>query len=270
MMLPVFVLYMILDQRNFAIHMVVALGIVVLVTSAIGITMLLIGLFFMIPAVVLGEMYKRQFPTHVAVLTMILTIIVQLLLGLTVASLFGFNLGIEIERIMQESYAIINELVPGFASQQLIDEQIRLMVQLIPSYIMIIAVYYALISHWLGRKLLRRFGIDIAALPPLRTWQLPKSLVWIYVALLILSFFTSQEDSSMFTMIFYNLFPILMIAFCVQAVSFLFFVAHYKGWNRLLPIVGIIVCLYATALMSLVGVLDIVFDLRKRIQGNRS
>lgn len=70
----------------------------------------------------------------------------------------------------------------------------------------------------------------------------------------------------MFTMILYNIVPILTFAFCVQAVSFLFFITDVKGWNRSIPIIGIVASLFLPSLISLLGLFDIMFELRKKFQ----
>lgn len=270
MAIPIYLLYMTLEKRSFALHIGIALGVVVVLTGGAGITMLVIALFFIVPAVVMGEALQRGYPTQVAVLASILGMIVLLLLGLAIASMFGFNLATEMGQMMRDTYAILDEVMLQPISPELIDAQIQLMTQLIPTYIIMIALYYSLITHWLGRKLLRRVGYDVAALPPVRKWTLPKSVVWVYIGVLVLSLFTSESDPSIFTMIFYNLLPILTIAFCVQGVSFLFFVAHLRRWGYLLPIGGIIACFFFSTLMSLIGVFDIILDMRQRMLGNRS
>jgi uncharacterized protein YybS (DUF2232 family) len=98
--------------------------------------------------------------------------------------------------------------------------------------------------------------------------MLPKSFIWIYVIALVLEMFAKDTKSTVFTLVL-NLLPLLSTAFAIQAIAFLFFVAHAKGWNKVLPILGIVLLLVfppAFFLLSLLGVFDVAFPVRDRIK----
>ena len=67
-------------------------------------------------------------------------------------------------------------------------------------------------------------------------------------------------------MILWNLIPLLTFAFAVQAISFLFYVVHVKNWNRALPLIGIALAFVMPGIVSLLGVFDVAFDLRRRLR----
>lgn len=266
LIIPILFLYVTLERRSFIIHAAVILAIILLLTGGSG--RIFIALFFMVPAIVMGYMYKKQLPAHVVIFGTMMAIIAEILLSLTIASIAGMNLLAEAELIMRESLGMMTEVMGPQFDQAYIDGLIFTMTQMIPTYMIMFAVYYTIVTHWLGRIVLKRAGYELPGLPPVRTWRLPRSIVWLYVGLMVFNLLFNTTESSLLTMILFNLTPILTFAFCVQGVSFLFYVVHVKGWNKALPVIGIIGSLFYPTLVSLLGVFDIILDLRNRIQGN--
>lgn len=266
LILPFLFLYVTLERRAFIIHVAVTLAVIFLLTGGMG--SVLIAIFFLVPAIVMGYMYNRQYPAHIVIFTGIMTIIVEILLSFTVASMAGMNTIAEAEVYMRGNLSLMKDVMGPQFDEALIDDYIFLMTQLIPMFMIVFAVYFSLITHWLGRLTLKQAGFELPSLPPVRTWTLPKTVVWLYIGLMLINFLFDTRGSSMLTMAMLNLVFILTIAFCVQGVSFLYHVVHVKGWNKALPIVGIVVCLYNPTLFSMLGVFDIIFDLRSKIQGN--
>ena len=230
LIIPFLFLYMTLERRSFIIHVAVTLAVILLLTGGSG--SIFIALFFLVPAIVMGYLYKRQFPAHIVIFGTILAIIVEILLSLTIASLAGMSLIAEAELITRESLGVMKELMGPQFDEAYIDGLVFAMTQMIPTYMIMFAVYFTLITHWLGRIVLKRAGYELPGLPPVRTWKLPRSVVWLYVGLMVFNLLFNTNDSSMLTMILFNLMPILTFAFCVQGVSFLFYVAHIRAGTK--------------------------------------
>lgn len=265
-MIPMLILYVTLNRRSFIIHVLISLGIIILVMGSLGIPMVLISLFFMGPVIVMGYLYKNNSTAHVVIAASVITFLAEMVFIFLITALFGMNLVQEITQFIRDSYDTVPEFIRVDIPREIIEQAINTMTQMIPLYMISFAVYYTMITHWIGRKLLNHAGYTLNSLPAVKEWMLPKSLVWHYAGALILSLFIEAEAGSMFTMILYNIVPILTFAFCVQAVSFLFFITDVKGWNRSIPIIGIVASLFLPSLISLLGLFDIMFELRKKFQ----
>lgn len=271
-MVPVLVMYTKLTTKRFAIQYAVTLAIVYLLGSMItgagwvGVLLLSVSLFFLPPVIQMGNLYKKRATARAVITAGTVTLLCELLLSLVVSHLIGLNPVGKMKQYMLGSLSSLPEqvqaLVPG-------DKEVlvQLMTQMLPVYMIGFSFFYAVVSHFLARKVLVRSGESIPGFKPIREWMLPKSFVWIYLISLVMEMFVTDRHSVFFTLLL-NLMPLLSFAFVVQGIAFLFFVAYAKGWNRALPITGIVLFILfppAYLLLSLLGVFDVAFQFRDRL-----
>lgn len=228
--------------------------------------MLVICLFFLGPAIVMAIMYRREYAAHFVIAAGVIAFIAEMLFGFIVVALMGINVNEAMTAFLIESFETVPEVMRADIPDEIIDQAIFAMTQMIPLYMFSIALFYTMMTHWIGRKFMLRAGLKAEGLPPIKEWMLPKSLVWYYVGALLLSYVINADSTSVFLMILLNLLPIMLVIFCIQAVSFLFFLADLKRWNKALPIIGIFACFLFPSILSLLGVFDVMFDLRKKLQ----
>ncbi|KEQ22198.1 hypothetical protein ET33_26815 [Paenibacillus tyrfis] len=269
LMVPVLIMYVKLGTRRFLVHYVVSLAVVYFVASLLagwlGALLVSVSIFFLPPVIQMGNLYKKRAAARTVLTAGTLTLLGELLLTLVVCSMFGLNPIGSIKRSMMDSVQTLPAQVQGLMAIDM-DTLVQLMVQMLPLYMIGFSLFYVVISHWLARKVLVRSGESIPAFKPIKDWMLPKSFVWLYLLALILEMFVKDSRSMVFTVIL-NLLPLLMAAFAIQAIAFLFFVAHVKRWNKTLPIVGILLLFLPPAyfMFSLLGVFDVAFPIRDRM-----
>ncbi|MDQ1911161.1 DUF2232 domain-containing protein [Paenibacillus sp. GD4] len=274
-MVPVLVMYTKLPAKRFALHYAISLAVVYLVVSSIsagwvGALILSIALFFLPPVIQMGNLYKKRASARSVITAGTVTLLGELLLGLVVSQLFGLNPLGKMKQFMLGSLnslpAQLQELIPMDK-----DILVQLMTQMLPVYMIGFGLFYAVVTHWLARKALVRSGESISKYKPIREWMLPKSFVWFYLISLIMEMFVRDTHSVFFTLLL-NLMPLLTFAFAVQGIAFLFYVAYSKGWNRALPIIGIISLFVfppAYFVISLLGVFDVAFPIRDRLAARK-
>lgn len=247
----------------------VALPVVVLLVLSGGawpLTAIILAIM-LLPGAAIGYMYRRganaiavMTAGVVAMIAVLLTILISLTLG-------GIDIQAEIKAMMQEQIHVFAQITGStIVSEEALDTLISVAVRLLPLYIMIISVYYTVITHAISRRMLNKLGIAAASLPPVREWRLPKSLIWYYLIVLVLDFIT-PPDSALYTFIL-NIYPILLVTFTIQGLAFYFFWAFSKGRGRGLPITAIVLCLFFPPVMyitSMVGLIDTAFPLRQYI-----
>ncbi|GAA4867287.1 hypothetical protein GCM10023310_53770 [Paenibacillus vulneris] len=271
LMIPVIVQFVKLDTKRFLLHYGVSLVIVYVLTSSVlggwaGILLVSMSLFFLPPVIQMGNLYKKRAPARTVLTAGTVTLLAELLLSLVVSYLFGFNLIDKIKQFMQESINTLPDQLKGMIALDQ-DMLIQLMSQMLPLYMIGISLVLVVIAHWLSRKILNRSGESIPAFKPMREWMLPRSFVWYYMIALFMEFFVKDTNSIFFTILI-NLLPLLTAAFAIQALAFLFFVAHMNRWNRTLPIAGIVLLLIfppAYFIFSMLGVFDVAFPIRERM-----
>lgn len=152
-----------------------------------------------------------------------------------------------------------------------LDAYLRQLKYFAPTLLVSAGVIYAFLTQWVQGRVLRKIGFAEYVLPwkPFREWQLPKSILWYYLAVLLLLFFVRLEEGSLFFIAVVNVFLLLEILLAIQGWSFIFFFAHEKGIHKSFPIAIVVFSLLLQILLYLVrflGIIDLGFDLRKRIR----
>jgi hypothetical protein len=120
-----------------------------------------------------------------------------------------------------------------------------------------------------ARWLLSNQGFSLPAFLPIREWRLPRSLIWYNIFAILLGFFV-DDPSSFFYALYLNMFILLLLLFWLQGIGFLFFYTYHKKWSGFLAIIGVCLSIFSPVLyvFSIVGLLDLLFPLRKRISGS--
>ncbi|UKS25994.1 YybS family protein [Paenibacillus sp. HWE-109] len=270
LIIPVLMLYVKSSTRRFVISYVVSLLVVYLLTQWHGITLISLSLFLLPPVLVMGNLYKRKAAARSVLTAGIITILAESLMSLLIGFSLGFNPVAKFKTFMMDSIASmpasIQEVLPKDQ-----DWYVSFIVHVIPLYLIFVALFYTFVTHGITRWLLNKTGEGIPGLRPMREWMLQKSLVWIYLVVFVLDLFTDPNSNSLISTLLMNAMPLLMLAFTIQAICFLFFVAHANKWKPILPIVGILIVCFMPPLFivySLLGVFDVAFPIRERFKKN--
>ncbi|PZD96602.1 DUF2232 domain-containing protein [Paenibacillus sambharensis] len=262
LMVPYVVLYTMLPAAAFAVHMLV---IWVAGYLLIGPAALIVGLFFLIPGIVMGQLYKKKASARTAITGGTLALLAQFLLELLILQ-FAFDIALlsEMGNIIRENIATLSRdgLMPGNWTADMTEELIRTSMQSLPVMLIIVSFVYAAVTHFLARRALRTAGIEVAAFPQAKDWMLPRSFVFYYLIVILFDLFMTTKDNTYFSVVIINLLPLLRFAFTVQAIGFFFFLAAQKNWPRVVPLLLTVPVLLFPPL-SLIGVIDVAFPLRK-------
>lgn len=274
LMIPVVILFVKQDTPRFILTYGGCLFVIFLLSSllglsSLGIALVVISLFFLAPAIVMGRFYKKQSSARTVVTAGIVSMLIQQLLIIVGLSLFGINVVKAAKQFMVEGFQNVPEALRSQLSKEVIEYTIQTMTMMLPVFMIAFSFYYIVITHWLGRKLLIRTGEQLPAFKPIREWMLPKSFVWYYLIAILLDYVFNEDSDSMVSMILVNLIPLLMFTFAIQAIAFLAFIAHRKRWSSALPIgVFIVMLLFPPLinLLALLGVFDVAFPIRERMR----
>jgi uncharacterized protein YybS (DUF2232 family) len=172
----------------------------------------------------------------------------------------------QLKSILLTGSTFYSSLLTGIDYRQQIDSFIELFNVLFPSLILLISIFYAWISYMLGRWLLAVQNIQLPPYMPIREWRLPRSLIWYNIIIIFISLIVDDKSSFLYS-IHMNMFVLLLLLFWVQGIGFLYFWTHHKRWNDTLPIIGVVLSIFSPILyiFSLLGLVDMLFPLRKRI-----
>ncbi|WP_419875917.1 DUF2232 domain-containing protein [Candidatus Pristimantibacillus sp. PTI5] len=263
LMVPYVVLYTTLSPKAFALHL---LPVWVLAFLIGGPATLIIGLFFLIPSIVMGHLYMKQAPASKVVRTVGLVFLAQMMLELLIFEVFldislikelSTFVRVSVEDLMAQSYLSTQW------DSELTDIVIHTMVNSIPVTFIMISFMITVIGQFLARRAVKRSGgPDVPRFTRAREWRLPRLLVVLYLIAYVMEMLSSTTNDSFFAVALLNLVPLLSFVFAFQAVGFFFFLAHQRGWNKAVPVLIAIPVLLIPPL-SLIGVLDTAFPIRK-------
>nr|WP_256208614.1 DUF2232 domain-containing protein [Paenibacillus sp. CF384] len=262
LMVPTVILYTTLSKRAFTLHMAVVYGIGVII---MGLPALIVGLFFLVPSLVMGHFYRKGAPARKVLTATVLTVLAQLLLELVVFDLvFDFSLMHEIRELITKTVDNLREqgLMPSVWTATVTESYVQSLIHSIPMALITVSFLLAVITHAIAAPALRTSGLTISRLQVAREWRLPRIFVFYYLVVLIADMATPNTGSSFMTVTLHNLVPLMQLAFSIQAMGFFFFVAHERKWNKAIPVLlSVVVAIFQP--LSLIGVIDAAFPIRK-------
>ncbi len=161
-------------------------------------------------------------------------IIGMLISFIFIQTLMGVNIMTEFGQVVEESVntstSMIESINPSLNEEDikvLIDTQINLLQQLIPTFMVLFAFISAFITQWISYKWFNRVEKEKLYFPPFRELQFPSAIIWVYLLALILSVIDFQEGSTMHFGA-QNLLMIVGIALSLQGFSFIFLLCIYQ------------------------------------------
>ncbi|GGJ31201.1 membrane protein [Paenibacillus hunanensis] len=271
LIVPIVVLYSTLTLRQFIMHMIPVWLIALIFAGQAGLFLPILGLFFMIPGIVMGRMYKKFTPALRIIFAGGLTALVELLVLLLIATaVFHFSLGqyvrdvIEIAITPLRAMADVNTDLSDVLTPEYIIGLSNYTLTLIPSGLIIASFTMAIITHAISRPLLESMGYSVPRLKPARDWRLPRSLIWYYLIAVFLEIIARANITGVLAAIVLNFMPLVHLAFTIQTIGFVFFWASHRKWGSFLPFVLSIVVVLIPPL-RIIGILDLAFPLREYI-----
>lgn len=264
LIVPGVLLYATLSTRSFILHI---LPVWVIAVWAFGPVILLQAVYFLVPSIVMGHLYRKRVSALRTVMSGAGAIILEFLLILLISTVFfNFNLASTVEDIINTIAApLLSEGVIG--SEEMSQQFSSMTVQMIPFTMIVCSLTIAMLAHAVVRPTLTSMGQAVPKLPPIRDWRLPRSLVLYYLIGLLIQLFGGVATQEGFLgTILLNLMPLLQFFFMIQTVGFFFFVAYHRKWNPVIPILLVVpVILIPIFPLWIIGVMDIAFPLRERI-----
>jgi uncharacterized protein YybS (DUF2232 family) len=269
-MVPALVLFTKLELKKAILFYAISMAAVSALTGYLGLFPVILSLFFLPPAIVMGRLYKKQSPARSVIVAGTVTLLAEFLMGLVLSYAAGYRPMDRVKEFLQSAVDSLPEVLRNSVNQTALDMTIHYFLQIIPFMLITAALFYVIIGHGISRWVLRRNGVQVPGLKPMREWMLPKSMAMYLVIVTIFDMFISIQSNSFLSMVVWNLLPILTVTFAIQGIAFLFFVSHTKKWSVALPVVAIVVIVvfpFLLYLYCIMGMLDVLMPIRKRMAG---
>ena len=151
----------------------------------------------------------------------------------------------------------------------ILEEGFRQMAVQLPSFIIITVFILVLINLIITFPILRKFKVATPIFKPLFAWQLNRSLLWVYMVVLLCVMFATEPST--FQSIVLNFEVVLSLLMYIQGLSVIHFFGKAKripnAVTILLMVVGTIIT-PATHIIALLGVLDLGINLKRMIKND--
>lgn len=142
---------------------------------------------------------------------------------------------------------------------------------LMPAMIILLAACDTAAGYCAARVYAKKSGsFSVPALPPFAAWRFPKNIFWALLAALVLDMASkAMPDDTLYKMLSLNMMEVLRGVFLVEGLSLAwYFMTAYKV-KRAVKCFAVCFGIFfspVSYVLSMVGVFDIWYDLRKRIK----
>lgn len=253
----------------------IGFGLVVffLLFLAAGVLTLFLFFLFIVPGVVIGELYRRKYPAFgVFAGAALSTVSAVIILYLGAMLLLDVDLVGEFQDAMTESAEMSEQLLmiaDGGSTDALegVYDLIDEIPVIAPAMFIILGVSFAFLVQIVTGGIMRNRGYEVNRFPPLRNWYFSKSFIWYYLFMYIFILIDLDQGTPLYTVVS-NLRPILEIVMIIQGFALIFYYFYHKGKSMALPLAIMIVTFLFPLFLQFVrilGIIDLGFDLRKRM-----
>ena len=154
------------------------------------------------------------------------------------------------------------------------DALTRTVTLMMPSMLILFSAADTLLCYVAARLYFRRLPeVSIPQLPPFGSWRLPHNIFWALLVTLVLDIAAKAfPQQTVLKMLSLNLMEVLRALFLAEGLSLSWFFLSAFGVNRVLSTVLLVFAVFfspVSYMLSMIGIFDIWYDLRKRIKIRR-
>ena len=133
---------------------------------------------------------------------------------------------------------------------------------LMPTLLILVTFFLVWILLLIYLPILKRLGTEVPKFPPFRDMKLPKSILWYYLIVLLVSLLSDLQPGTLMYMAFMNAYVLLQVLLFLQGASFYHFYIHQEGWPAWVTVLVTILAVPLLSFTSIVGIIDLGFDIR--------
>ncbi|MCA1032288.1 YybS family protein [Bacillus timonensis] len=260
------------DHKKAILFFIGALPLSILIGSVFGLVYVLL---FVVNGLVLGTLIRKRMSRFVIFIGGSLAYLASIMiLYITAQLIFQINFTDYFIQASEESVQLFNDTLARMGQEadpkmlEQIDEALSVFTYLLPSFFIMTALFFSLITQLIATPVLRRLKIDVSSWKAFKDIQLPRSLLWYYLLVMILTLINLEEGSFIYIAVL-NLFYILQFLMIVQGLSFIYFFCDKKGISKGVPIIITILTPFLMYIIRFLGIIDLGFQLRDRIKSKK-
>lgn len=258
--------YIILGVRhNVKYGLISIFGSGILLTILVDIS---VGIFIMLMlgflSVGLSYMIKKKFKTYQIITGGIIISIVSIVITINViAYITGVSVVGQVESYFAEMIKVAQQVGLPNSQTEILKNRIETAKLTIPSTMIIFSIFNTYINYWVSVAILRRLGHNISKIPKFKYFRLPGNVVTGSLVIVLCTSFIWYMQIFYYKTIAINVMSLLMFIFFMQGISVIIYLLDKTKLNKVLKFFIIIFAMLYVPIISLVGFIDAIFDLRK-------
>ncbi len=221
--------------------------------------------------------HKSYEAGRILTITSVASLVSKLLLLYAVTRIMGVNpIEIQLEamekglELSMEFYSGMGLDMPENIRETLVSSFELLRITL-PALLILVALLDSFLNYTVAKIVLKRLGLHMDALPPFGEWRTPSNLSIGFLLLVGLTLAGGYFGLSNTEVILGNILLLFQMVFLVQGISVAYFFLSQRGLNKAFKILLIVIVMFNQLLAMaamFVGLLDVMFDFRKRFSQN--
>ncbi len=202
------------------------------------------------------------------VIVLLATIVIQYVV---VVLLFGVNPVKELLTIASNQYDQMGDLLERYNAlpnnyDNTVAEILFMFETVIPSILIISVFLLVIVFINILLPVLKRLGLVVPKFPAYRNMKFPKSILWYYMVVIVVTFFVELEKGTFAFMVFANATLILRVLLILQGISFIHFYIHQQRWPKWLAFVATILAFPLQSITLIIGIIDLGFNARSYVK----
>lgn len=201
-------------------------------------------------------------------IVLLATIVIQYVV---VVLIFDFNPVDALLTIASNQYDQMGTLLERYSAlpnnyDKTVAEVLFMFETVMPSILIISMFLVVLVFITILLPVLKRLGLDVPKFPAYRNMKFPKSILWYYMIVLLVTLFVELEKGTFSFMVFANAALILRLLLVLQGISFIHFYIHQKRWPTWFAFVATVLAIPLQSITLILGIFDLGFNARSYVK----
>lgn len=262
------------NMKYIGAFLVAAIFISFIAGSLMGLSLMLV---YGLTGTVIGYLLQKNKSRVAILISSSLTFMVAVVIMYVVSVIFfKFNLIHELIDAFKQSASMSQGMLKSLGQEEQMKKlaqqnanMIKMIETLAPSILIMTSILSVYFIQLICFPIAKRFGLNVQQWGDFKDLSLPRSLLWYYLLALAANIlFHPQEGTYLYTALM-NLVYILELFMVLQGLSFLFYIFHRKSVSKgirvIVTIVAIVIPIFLY-IIRILGIIDLGFDLRKRVE----
>lgn len=253
-------------------NMVVTVAIIAIIES------INIGIFFAIGfipfTVIISILIKKRERNLKIIGYSAMSIFLSALVIMVLAKVMGIDVVKTIENIFREPVDMQLEVLKNmglsnyefFTRKELLEDRYKYILLILPSTFLILSAIVSYINYMLSGIILDKLGIKLVNMPKLSRFSLPNNIIFGVILMVGVTFLSGSLGFSYYETVFVNISVIIMLGFFLQGLAVADYFLNklkFKPIFKILIYASFILTQAFTSILTIVGLIDIIFDIRK-------